>query len=296
MTLPRLKLSSSHGDQTFLQLRFVVHSILAASEAEAIEDNGLPFVEGRPVVCGGLDQALGQASTSQDGKVLVLAQPQQFHLGYGVFTTAYIDRALRRVVGAPLRYASSRRQLAFYLDREVEPARERIEAEVAEGYELDKRPSFVVEAQNIVGAFRATSTFHSLVGQLEVATQAFQPLDLDRLEASLGEFFEPAVLEAEAMTSSVVKDLIASTVETIVMSQLRLMRWQGLQLLGFGFFEDDKPVSIPAVQDLAEQRARIAQFQKALEAPQLFAGQLAWLRGYAATELRIMHVELDETL
>ncbi|HSX01706.1 MAG TPA: hypothetical protein VLI05_00140 [Candidatus Saccharimonadia bacterium] len=321
MTLPRLKLVSSHGDQTLSRLRFVVRGAADAREADGILAVGLHFTEGRPVVSANLARAYhwsfdtdglprsaaGDNQTDlvpnsqtviphQASDLFIFAVPPQFHVGYGAFTTAYIDRTLKRVVGAPLRYAASRRQLAFYRDDQTEAAREAIEAEVAEGYGMDQRPGFVLDAKNIVGSFSATPGLRSLLGEIEVATRAFQPLPLEQLEASLDSFFRPMDQTAEVLIASVVSDLVLSTVESAMISQLRTMRWQGLALLGYQFVEDDRPVAVVPPHSPAEQLQRLEAAERALEQPDLFAGQLAWLPTYARTELRIMRVELDEAL
>src|ERR1022692_1373090 len=101
MALSRLELVSSHGDQTLPMARFVVHGTSHVTESISIMDEGLRFVEGKPTVTSNLIHAHdwtvapgvgAQAMIGEPGSVIVCAIPQNYHLGYGIFTNAYIDR------------------------------------------------------------------------------------------------------------------------------------------------------------------------------------------------------------
>src|SRR4051812_3815870 len=136
MAISRLELVSAHGDQTLSQVRFVLYGAgqLAVNE---VMRQGLAFVEGRAAVSTNLIQAYAQATEPANayhpeaapggdaGAIMVIAMPRDFHIGYATFTTAYVDRALKMVLGAPLRYASGRKQLAFYMNEDVEGSRKR---------------------------------------------------------------------------------------------------------------------------------------------------------------------------
>jgi len=254
---------------------------------------GLRFAEGQQVASASLAQAFEGEPAPQ--RLYVMTPPIDFHAGYGVFTTAYVDRALRRVVGAPIKYANGRRQLAFYRDHDVETARERIEAEVAEGYALDQRPTFVVEPRNIVGYFNATPVLQSLVNQLMVDTTALEPIDFEQFTESLASLFRPVEPNTTIMASSVADDLLISTAESAVISRLRMMRWQGLAALGYSFYDGETPITMPPVQGgLGLYRQRVLDLQRLAGSARFFVGQLAWLKPYVDTELRIMLLELDE--
>src|SRR5689334_7351757 len=145
MPLSRLELVSYHGDQTLRNVKFVFQVGTELSEAM---ESGIRFIEGKAVVSANLTQGVGQA-----GHMAVCALPQNFFLGYGVFTTAYLDRALKRVSGAPLRYAAGRTELAFYMSPDTETTRIHIEAEIANGYAIERRPQFLLEPKYVVGTF-----------------------------------------------------------------------------------------------------------------------------------------------
>src|SRR5689334_12465855 len=99
MTLSRLKLISSHGDQTLPHLRFALYSAQSAADVSQLVQRGLEYVEGRPDILTDLTGVFEQGDpVAQGGKVFVVGLPSDLWLGYGVFTTAYIDRTLKHVV------------------------------------------------------------------------------------------------------------------------------------------------------------------------------------------------------
>src|SRR5882757_4955963 len=107
MPMSHLELVSSYGDQTLAGVRFVVHGTSNAGEAQAILESGLRIIPGSTSVSTNLahaqdwtlnslkqPQSLGAGTISHEiGSVIVCAVPSDFYLGYGIFTTAYVDRA-----------------------------------------------------------------------------------------------------------------------------------------------------------------------------------------------------------
>lgn len=307
MSIPRLEFISSYGDQTLSRVRFVVHGSSNATESVSILDEGLSFVEGRPTLSTNIVHAhdwtvnpqkqaqsrgLGEV-LGEPGDVVVCAVPPNLHLGYGIFTTAYVDRALKRVSGAPLRYAAGRKQLAFYKTADTEAARVHLESEIANGYLIDQMPQLLLEPKYVIGRFAPGPVFDSVVTQLDVAVRSMQPLEYARLEASLGDLFRPTIDANAAYAASAIHDIIVGTVESVVISRLRMMRWQGLALLGFGFFEGKQAVKIAPVKDLVEQRRRMDELGRTLASSALFTGDLVWLKSYVAHELELMRLELE---
>jgi hypothetical protein len=306
MAASRLELISSYGDQTLPRVRFVVHGTSNARDFASIGETGLRFVEGRPTVSTNIvhaqdwtvnpakqAQSLGGGTIENEpGSVVVCAVPANFHLGYGVFTTAYVDLALKRVIGAPLRYAAARKQLAFYMSADTESSRTHIEREVAGGYSLDQRPQFVLEPQYVVGSFDLGSGFDVLVTQLDVAIRSLEPIEYDRLEGSLRDVFRPRIPADIVLVPTAIRDIIVGTAESIIVSRLRMMRWQGLALLGYTFVEGREEVQIAKVSDMAEHRRRMNELRLQLETSALFTAELTWLKTYAMHVLDEMKVEL----
>ena len=95
------------------------------------------------------------------------------------------------------------------------------------------------------------------------------------------------------LAATAVRDIIVGTVESTVISRLRMMRWQGLSLLGFRFLEGKQEISIAPVRDMIEQRRRMDEMGRLLASSSLFAAELSWLKVLVAHELELMRVELD---
>lgn len=306
MPLSRLELVSSHGDQTLGNVRFVLHGTSNGADSRAILSGGLRFVEGRPTVSTNLihaqdwtvnpvkqAQSLGQGAVAGDpGDVIVCTIPSNFYLGYGVFTNAYVDRQLKRVTGAPLRYAAGRKQLAFYLDANTETARMHVESEVANGFSLSQRPQFVLEPKFLMGSFRGP-VLSELAKQLDVAAKMFEPVNFGSFEEALREQFTVMNQANVVLVPTIARDVLIGTIESVVISRMRMMRWQGLALLGFVFTENHQQVQIEPVRDLVEQRARIDELGRRLATSALFTAEISWLKSYVATQLELMRIELE---
>jgi len=307
MPLSRLELVSSHGDQTLSRVRFVLHGTSNATDALSILDAGLRFVEGRSLLSTNLvyahDSTLGLAAQDQPfgpaamlgdpGMAIILAVPPNHHLGYGIFTSAYIDRKLKRVSGSPLSYAGGRNNLALYLPVDTEASRIHIEAEVANGYPLEQRPQYEVESKYVFGSFPTGPAFDELVKQLDVGIRSLEPLQLERLEAAMMDILRVTDTANAVTAPTAIRDIITGTVESMLVSRLRMMRWQGLRLLGYTFEEGNQPVDVAPVSDMAEQRKRMDDLGRLLASSTLFSAELSWLKVYVAHELEMMRVELE---
>jgi hypothetical protein len=281
----------------------VVHGTSSPTETLTINGSGLVVAEGRPEVSTNLahardwttfhgrpDQAQGDG---ERGTVLVCAVPPNFHIGYGIFTTAYIDRAMKRVSGAPLRYAAARKQLALYVSADTEAARLHIESEIANGFPMEQHDQYTVDPKYIVGSFVGGPVFDSVISELDVAVRSLQMVEFDRLESMLAGDFRASETDDVVMIPTIIRDLLIGTIESLMISRLRMMRWQGLSLLGYTFNEGKQAVQVPPVSSHEEQRKRMDELGRQLASSGLFTAELAWLRTYGAHELELMRVELD---
>src|SRR6185369_3449331 len=294
MAISRLELASAHGDQTLASLRFVVYGSNAVTADEVLR-HGLSFVEGRAIVSTDAIQAYENATdfTGTEGVVTVIAMPKEFHIGYAVFTTAYIDRSLKIVMGAPLRYASSRKQLAFYLNEDTEAARKRIEAEAVGGFPVANHATFRVEPRNIIGTFKTSSSFKNVITQLAVSAKALDPIDFNVVEASLSSLFVVREAAQAVLVPSMVRDMVLGTVESAILTRARILRWQGLALLGYRFREGREDVVVAKPRDAEEHRHKMDEFGRLLASSRILDGELAWLKTYVTQQLELMRVELD---
>jgi hypothetical protein len=149
-----------------------------------------------------------------------------------------------------------------------------------------------LEPKFLVGWFNGPA-LGQLVKQLDVSVRAFEAIDYNRTEEALREMFQVLEPANAVLVPTVMRDIIIGTIESVVISRLRMMRWQGLGLLGYSFVEGREEVQITPVRDMAEQRARMDDLGRRLASSSLFNAELAWLKVYAAHELDLMRVELD---
>jgi hypothetical protein len=307
MPLSRLELISCYGDQTLSRVRFVVHGTSNATDTISILDGGMQFIEGRPTLSTNLvhardwtvnpekqAQSLGGGSVEgEPGSVILLALPSNYHLGYGIFTSAFVDRQLKRVSGAPLRYAAARKQMAFYLSEDTEKTRVHVEAEVANGYPIDQHPRQLLDQRFVVGHIPPGPGLDSVARQLDVSVRAMEPVDFPRVEAEIKDILRLINPDNTAIVPAAIRDIVIGTVESILISRLRMMHWQGLGLLGFKFFEGHNEVQIVPVKDMVEQRRRMDEMGRLLASSGLFTAELAWLKTRVAHELELMRVEFE---
>jgi hypothetical protein len=301
-----LELPAARGDQSLPEVAFVLRGTGERAGRDILA-HGLGFAPGRPLVSTNLAQAYRDATavtsdqsaasvaaTPEAGLVVALAVPPEFHLGYAAFSTAFVDRAAKTVFGSPLEYAGPRKALAFYLDADTELARRGAEAEM--GGRLDAQaegPSYVIDQRHVLGSFKAVPGLGHLMTELEVSARAFEAVDMPGLEHSLTELFDCREPAQAILMPSMMHRLVVGTIESVIMSRLRLMRWQGLAMLGYKFHEGGADVAVTRETDLDEQRRRITECEQQLDGGGVFAGELAWLKQYGHQELRLMRVELD---
>jgi len=303
MAISRLELVSAHGDQSLSQVRFVLYGAGQQAINEAMRQ-GLSFVEGRAVVSTNLMHAYAQATgpansyhpevtSGETGAIMVIAMPRDFHVGYATFTTAYVDRAMKMVLGAPLRFASGRKQLAFYMDEDVEAVRKRIESEAMGGFPVANHPTFRVEPRYVIGTFRPSPSLKAVITQLEVSAKAFEAIDFDAMESALSSLFAVREAAEAVLVPTMARDVVVGTVESVILTHIRLLRWQGLALLGYRFREGREDVVVAPPSDVAEQRRKIDECGRLIASSGIFNGELAWLKVYVANQLGLMKVELD---
>lgn len=304
MPISRLELIAGHGDQTLGRVRFFLYPARNATDSISAEDAGLQFSEGRAIAATNIVYAhnavlRGATSQTEDmmigdpGRIFIFSLPPNLHLGYGIFTSAYIDRQAKRVVGAPIRYAAAREQLALYNAPDTENARVHIESEVANGYALEQQPVFLLEPKYIIGKFLSAEGFDELVKQVAVSINSFSAVDYDRFMRAFLDVMRVSANSNPGVAETALRDLITGTVESSVISRLRTMRWQNLSLLGYSFFEGDREVKIPGVTNLGEQRSRMDELGRLLASASLFTAETEWLKQFVAKELEIMRVELE---
>jgi hypothetical protein len=293
MAQTHLELKPAFGDETVGGLRFVLRGdTLEASDI--ILRQGLRFTPGQDCVSANLLNAYFKAAPAdgQPGKVCVLTVPSDFHTGYSVLNTAFISRADKQVIGAPMHYASARRHLSLYAGGDTESERMKIESEILNGSPLEDHPGFTLDYRNVLGAFPASPQLHSLLIKLEVSIRAFEEVDYTETESALTELFDCREPAQAVLVPTMVHALVVQMVESVVMSRLRMMRWEGLAALGYTIKEGSADAAIRHI-DTTMQRREMEECRKGAIGSEIFSGELAWLKTYTLRELELMRIELD---
>jgi hypothetical protein len=272
----------------------VLHQLQHTHQAVAAINDGLPIILGNGVLSTDLVNALSGPVPGDNpamARALILRVPTDRYLGAPGHSTVIVDREQHAVSGYPSMYVNVRRNLAMYDQPDVEVARAQIESDAASGYILAEHPAIVVEPQYVVGSLLPKPSLLTMLAQLRVPIDAWQELDYDRFVTAIVEFFEPAAINRWGVPEVVLTELIQGTIEATAIRQLRGLRIQGLAALGYQMPADGMEI-VKITRD--EQRDQLRRLEGRLDNP-LFVGELAWLRDFAATELRIMRLELDES-
>lgn len=299
-----IRLESVRGDETLRNMRFVCHGTTNAADGAAILGTGFRYIEGRPTVSSNLvhaadwtrdeakqRQSLGNGPVpGEAGVLVVLAVPVDVQIGYGMFTDAIIDRTLKQVIGAPLRYAAARKQLAFYALGDWETRRREVErAVVAQDMSLLHTKSLPLSAN--LGVLTVEGEVASVIDEL--GTAAFELTNFDLRHAT--EYLVSEMqLYQQALPQLLIQAadaLVKGTVESVIMSRLRMLRWQGLAGQGYRFREGAQEIQSIAPRQRDKQLDVIQRYGQAIEACPMLVNELAWLKPYAHRALDIMKVE-----
>lgn len=294
MAQTHLELKPAFGDETVGRLHFVLRGD-TIEESGNIAKQGLRFTPGQDCVSGNLLNAYFKAAPAdgQPGKISVLTVPSDFHAGYCVLNTAFVSRADKLVIGAPMHYAAARHHLSLYPGVDTESERIKIESEMLNGSPLEDHPAFTLDYRNVLGTFEASPQLHSLLVKLEVGIRAFEEVDYNETESALIELFDCREPAQAVLVPIMAHELTLQMVESVVMSYLRTMRWQGLAALGYTIKEGSEEAAVKHVADIAEQRRQMDECRKGALGSEIFSGELAWLKKYTLRELEVMRIELD---
>jgi hypothetical protein len=226
----RLKFVSGFGDSKLPHLQYVVHGTSNEQSIQDIHLNGFRFTPGRPIVSTNLihaddwttntqkqAQSMGVGTVAGEvGRVLVMRTPTGFHLGYGVFTEAFVDRALLRVGGSPLRYAAGRKQLAWFRSPDTEAERESIETEIMNGNDWPNQSAYIVEPHDVIGSFRHSPVFSSLIADIQATASDMSSLEVGVMTNYLINEIELNGSQPDRDVQAALSELIVGTVESLI--------------------------------------------------------------------------------
>jgi len=275
----QLELISSHGDDTFAALPYVICGVSSPEAAQSALASGISTQEGSALVTTNLVHALQQAG-GESGRIIVLRRPAQPTLGYATDTTAIIDRQAKTVSGHPLAYAAGRNALGWFTDSKLE------------AHHL----SLIVPAGYIAATIEITSGLSSILDKLEVAANALNAFDLTVVDEVLSEAMTIAPGFTQGSVTQIAHSLTIASVEALVMSRLRELRWEGLTLLGYSFTEGDQPAEIKTPANLKTHQQNLDMLEAQLKGESLLIAELSWLKPHVATAIAMMRSELADAL
>jgi len=276
----QLELTSSRGDDTFAALPYILCGVTSPAAAGAALVSGISTQEGAALVTTNLVHAMQQAG-GETGRILVIRRPAQPTLGYATDTIATIDRQAKTVSGHPLAYAGGRNNLGWFTDSKLDAAH---------------HLSLIIPAGYIAATIEVAPGLGSVLNRLEVAANALMPFDLAFVDTALNEAMTIAENFTQSSETQIAHSLTIATAEALVMSRLREMRWEGLTLLGYRFFEGDQPAIIKAPVTIEAHEQNLDHFEAQLKSDSLLTAELAWLKPHVTAAITMMRSELADAL
>ncbi len=271
------ELNSIEGDEGFSNISIVLHGNSSEADCERISKVGMTVQEGRATVSTDLAHAMRWAATNEKrhyskspteriddevGRIFVLRIPEDLHLGYGMFTSEKIDDTSREVKGAPIKYASGRKQLAFYSNHDTEASRRQIEAEYTRG----RQPSQLnLQPDTIIGSIYPSEELGSFVDHLQRRVKGFEELDTAQYSEELTRLLttdKRNALAEGARPDDVARQLVASTVESVAISRARNLALDVMRALGYTVIKENGEVDAKAVEPANITRRVQEMYQK----------------------------------
>lgn len=286
-------MNSAEGDRGLSDVRFVLHGNSSTKDSARIAHYGMRIQEGRATVSTDLAHALSWATTADKrvysqslteraehevGRVFVISPPEHLKLGYGTFTSMKVDTTHGEIKGAPIKYASGRKQLAFYASDNTEVARERAEAE----HTLGNDPKILdLSPENVLISLYPSDEVLDLVSQLQAKVKAFEQPDFDESARKLTQLITSDsrnfVVDG-APVGEIARTLVVSTIESIAISRVRNMSLDVKRALGFKIIKEDGSQDTKVVRIDHIKKRVLALYEKAHAAD--FRLGSSWLNGY----------------
>lgn len=287
---------SGEIDKGLAEVTYVLHGNSSVQDSLEIETNGLRISEGRATVSTDLAHALDWAASSEKrgfslsptartegeaGMVFIFSIPDRMRVDYGMFTTAKVDEAAKTVSGAPVKWASGRKQLAVYLSEDTRAARQRIEAE----HSLGKVPrQLKLPAENIVLAIHPSPELSKIVQALQQKTKRFEQLDVGEVARQLAIQIRANPnnsIADDVNLENVAAELVRRTIESVAISRARNLDLDVKRACGYRIETEagvqDKEVNIPKL------REAVHSFYQTTHADGFALGE-DWLNDYLKNE------------
>lgn len=243
------RIDSIEGDAGLAGVTYVLHGNSSVQDSLQITKTGLTVQEGRATVSTDLDHSLRWATLVEKrrytksltvkgdgevGQIFVIKVPDGLHIGYGVFTSMFVNLKQKEIKGAPIKYASGRKQLAFYEHEDTEKIRQSLEIK-----KLIKKISLKPEA--IVAAIHPSDELNSLITSFENQVRCFEEPDISKTIDTLIRAINASnsdVMDNEGLNMAIA-ELVASTIESVAISRLRHLVLDVKRALGYKIILED---------------------------------------------------------
>ena len=252
---------------------FVVHGTASEKDAQKIEQEGFNALEGRATVSADLYYALKWAqekdrrqhskSTAtiehgEQGRVIVMHVPEDKVVGYAEHTSVNVDADAKEVTGFSSKYISGRRQLGIYNEGDLVDRREEIQK--AKDAHLKVRDELVIPREDILMSIapslelvKKMEELNSRIGNLEKIDLNIFTDELSTIIATDNKNFFAAGLDIK----SVVREILISTIEAIIINLVRRLSADVLRVQGYTVYNRRKSVLVDKDVDPVKLRGKL---------------------------------------
>lgn len=261
--------------------------------------------EGRATVSTDLSHAARWATTTEKrhhskslttrdddeiGRIFVIQVPEDLHLGYGMFTSEKIDETNKEIKGAPIKYASGRKQLAFYRNNDTETSRRQIESE----HTLGQAPRhLILPPKTIIASIYPSRELRNFCDRLQEHVRSFDMADIAQYSENLTQVLVADSRNAflgNSAPDKIAQQLVASTIESVAISRIRNLALDVMRALGYSVIKEDGQVDITAV-DPAKVMQRVQELYQKSHSETFHLGP-EWLQKYLKDQSEKMLTQL----
>lgn len=290
-------IDSIEGDEALVSVSYVLHGNSSLNDSRQIIKNGLHVQEGRATVSTDLAHALRWATQAEKrqysksltkrtqgevGRIFVIKIPDTLHIGYGIFTSLSINQEQKEIKGAPIKYASGRKQLALYKTKDTEAARRNIEL-----HKLKRE--ITLPPETIAAVVHPSQELHELMAAFEARVRRFEEPDMPKTIEAL-----QLLLRKDGLADTVVAELAVSTLESITISRMRHLLLDVKRVLGYKVRREDGTFDMRQVnpESVAASVRHLYQISHA----DGFCFGPEWLGSYLKSQSKVLLVELGLSL
>lgn len=265
--------------------------------------------EGRATVSTDLAHAVRWATTAEKrlysksqtardddeiGRIFVIQVPEELHLGYGMFTSEKIDETNKEVTGAPIKYASGRKQLAFYKHNDTETSRRQIEMEHTLG---QASRQLILPPETIIASIYPSRELRDLCDHLQEHVRNFEMPDVAQFSENLTQILvadSRNVFLENIAPDKIARQLVASTIESVAISRVRNLALDVMRALGYSVVKEGGQPDTRAV-DPAKVTQRVQELYQKSHSETFHLGS-EWLQKYLQAQSKKMMTQVNATI